>query len=59
MPTICRPALYRFIASVWEQFNTTTSMGRLALNILLSFAQFEREVIGDRIRDTIVASEPG
>jgi DNA invertase Pin-like site-specific DNA recombinase len=39
------------------QFNTTTSMGRLTLNILLSFAQFEREVIGERIRDKIAASK--
>ena len=38
-------------ASVTQQFNTTTSMGRLTLNVLLSFAQFEREVIGERIRD--------
>ncbi len=37
--------------SVTQQFNTTTSMGRLTLNILLSFAQFEREIIGERIRD--------
>jgi len=37
--------------SVTQQFNTTTSMGRLTLNVLLSFAQFEREVIGERIRD--------
>ena len=36
-----------------QQFNTTTSMGRLTLNVLLSFAQFECEVIGDRIRDKI------
>jgi DNA invertase Pin-like site-specific DNA recombinase len=36
---------------VTQQFNTTTSMGRLTLNVLLSFAQFEREVIGERIRD--------
>jgi DNA invertase Pin-like site-specific DNA recombinase len=36
--------------SVTQSFNTTTSMGRLKLNILLSFAQFEREVIGERIR---------
>src|SRR5437764_5901819 len=43
--------------SVTQQFNTTTSMGRLTLNVLLSFAQFEREVIGERIRDNIVASE--
>src|SRR5512134_436767 len=42
--------------SVTQQFNTTTSMGRLTLNILLSFAQFEREVIGERIRDKFVAS---
>src|SRR5436190_4993512 len=37
--------------SVTQSFNTTTSMGRLTLNVLLSFAQFEREVIGERIRD--------
>src|SRR6187401_901611 len=37
--------------SVTQQFSTTTSMGRLTLNVLLSFAQFEREVIGERIRD--------
>jgi len=42
--------------SVTQCFNTTTSMGRLTLNILLSFAQFEREVIGERIRDKIAAS---
>src|SRR5574337_1967138 len=40
-----------------QQFNTTTSMGRLMLNILLSFAQFEREVTGERIRDKIAASK--
>src|SRR5205807_5801927 len=43
--------------SVTEQFNTTGSMGRLTLNILLSFAQFEREVTGERIRDKIAASK--
>jgi len=43
--------------SVTQQFNTTTSMGRLALNILLSFAQFEREVTGERIRDKVAASK--
>src|SRR5215467_1332305 len=43
--------------SVTQQFNTTTSMGRLTLNILLSFAQFEREIIGERIRDKIAASK--
>jgi hypothetical protein len=42
--------------SVTQQFNTTTSMGRLMLNVLLSFAQFEREVTGERIRDKIAAS---
>jgi DNA invertase Pin-like site-specific DNA recombinase len=42
--------------SVTQHFNTTTSMGRLTLNILLSFAQFEREVIGERIRDKFAAS---
>src|SRR5690348_6556161 len=43
--------------SVTQQFNTTTSMGRLTLNVLLSFAQFERELIGERIRDKIAASK--
>jgi DNA invertase Pin-like site-specific DNA recombinase len=43
--------------SVTQQFNTTTSMGRLTLNVLLSFAQFEREVIGERICDKIAASK--
>src|SRR3982074_2093413 len=42
--------------SVTQSFNTTTSMGRLTLNVLLSFAQFEREVIGERIRDKFMAS---
>lgn len=42
--------------SVTQSFNTTTSMGRLTLNMLLSFAQFEREVIGERIRDKVAAS---
>src|ERR1700745_341023 len=40
-----------------QQFNTTTSMGRLTLNMLLSFAQFEREIAGERIRDKIAASK--
>src|SRR5258705_13828399 len=44
------------VVSVTQSFNTTTSMGRLTLNILLSFAQFEREVIGERIRDKFAAS---
>jgi site-specific DNA recombinase len=43
--------------SLTQQFNTTTSMGRLTLNVLLSFAQFEREVIGERVRDKIAASK--
>ena len=43
--------------SVTQQFNTTTSMARLTLNMLLSFAQFEREVTGERIRDKIAASK--
>jgi hypothetical protein len=43
--------------AVTQQFNTTTSMGRLTLNFLLSFAQFEREVTGERIRDKIAASK--
>src|SRR5262249_35998716 len=46
-----------FFVSVTQQFNTTTSMGRLTLNVLLSFAQFEREVIGERLRDQIAASK--
>src|SRR4029077_6326039 len=45
-----------FVA-VTQQFNTTTSMGRLTLNVLLSFAQFEREVTEERIRDKIAASK--
>src|SRR6516164_9778367 len=45
-----------FVA-VTQQFNTTSSMGRLTLNVLLSFAQFEREVTGERIRDKIAASQ--
>jgi len=44
-----------FVA-VTQQFNTTTSMGRLTLNVLLSFAQFERELAGERIRDKFAAS---
>src|SRR5271156_2778483 len=59
-----RPALQRLLVelfdaqgvsfvSVTQQFNTTSSMGRLTLNVLLSFAQFEREVTGERIRDKI------
>src|SRR6202048_1033575 len=43
--------------SITQSFNTTSSMGRLTLNVLLSFAQFEREVIGERVRDTIGASK--
>src|SRR5579864_4951335 len=43
--------------SVTQQFNTTTSMGRLTLNVLLSFAQFEREVTGERIPDKVAASK--
>ena len=43
--------------SVTQSFNTTNSMGRLTLNVLLSFAQFEREVIGERVRDKIAASK--
>ncbi len=46
----------RFV-SVTQAFNTTTCMGRLTLNVLLSFAQFEREVTGERIRDKIAASK--
>ena len=45
-----------FVA-VTQQFNTTTSMGRQTLNVLLSFAQFERGVTGERIRDKIAASK--
>ena len=43
--------------SVTQAFNTTSSMGRLTLNVLLSFAQFEREVIGERVRDKVAASK--
>src|SRR2546423_4924563 len=43
-------------ASVTQQFNTASSMGRLVLNVLLSFAQFEREIIGERTRDKIAAT---
>jgi site-specific DNA recombinase len=43
--------------SVTQSFNTTSSMGRLTLNVLLSFAQFEREVIGERVRDKVAASK--
>ena len=43
--------------SVTQAFNTTTSIGRLTLNVLLSFAQFEREVTGERIRDKVAASK--
>ncbi len=43
--------------SITQQFNTTTSMRRLTLNMLLSFAQFEREIIGERVRDKIAASK--
>jgi site-specific DNA recombinase len=44
-------------ASITQSFNTTSSMGRLTLNVLLSFAHFEREVIGERVRDKIAASK--
>jgi Resolvase, N terminal domain len=54
-PGLCLDGTSTFV-SVTQQFNTTTSMGRLTLNILLSFAQFEREVIGERIRDKFAAS---
>ena len=43
--------------SVTQSFNTTSSMGRLTLNVLLSFAQFERDVIGERVRDQIAAAK--
>src|SRR6201981_3609064 len=43
--------------SINQQFHTTTSMGRLTLNVLLSFAQFEREVISERVRDKVAASK--
>jgi DNA invertase Pin-like site-specific DNA recombinase len=43
--------------SVTQAFNTTSSMGRLTLNVLLSIAQFEREVIGERVRDKVAASK--
>ncbi len=50
------PRAWRVVCLGPQQFNTTTSMGRLTLNVLLSFAQFEREVISERIRDKIAAS---
>jgi len=50
-------AHYASFVSVTQSFNTTTSMGRLTLNMLLSFAQFEREIAGERIRDKIAASK--
>jgi site-specific DNA recombinase len=49
------PCAVSFV-SVTQQFNTTTSMGRLTLNILLSFAQFERETIAERTRDKMSAA---
>ncbi len=48
-----------FLASVTQAFNTSSSMGRLTLNVLLSFAQFEREVTAERIRDKVAASKRG
>ena len=45
--------------SITQSFNTTSSMGRLTLNVLLSFAQFEREVTGERIRDKIALQAEG
>lgn len=52
-----REACEAYVLSVTQAFNTTSSMGRLTLNVLLSFAQFEREVNGERIRDKIAASK--
>ena len=52
----CDAAGVSFV-SVTQQFNTATSMGRLTLNVLLSFAQFKREVTAERIRDKIAASK--
>ena len=51
------PAGHASFVSVTQPFNTTTSMGRLILNVLLSFAQFEREETGERIRDKIAAAK--
>ena len=60
MPGLAEPVLFDAhgvsFVSVTQAFNTTTSMGRLTLNVLLSFAQFEREVTAERIRDKIAAS---
>jgi site-specific DNA recombinase len=53
----CSTGTRSSFVSVTQQFNTTTSMGRLTLNVLLSFAQFEREVTAERIRDKIAASK--
>jgi hypothetical protein len=57
LPTSSDICAVRSFISVTQQFNTTSSMGRLTLNVLLSFAQFEREVTGERIRDKIAASK--
>jgi hypothetical protein len=59
LPRSSRSSIRRGVSfvSVTQQFNTTSSMGRLTLNVLLSFAQFEREVTGERIRDKIAASK--
>src|SRR5215204_1109635 len=57
IPARERAAAYARSISVTQQFNTTTSMGRLTLKVLLSFAQFEREVTSERIRDKIAASK--
>jgi DNA invertase Pin-like site-specific DNA recombinase len=54
----CMPKHAVSFVSVTQQFNTTRSMGRLTLNVLLSFAQFEREVTSERIRDKIAAQGP-
>jgi site-specific DNA recombinase len=54
---MCLDAAGASFVSVTQSFNTATSMGRLTLNMLLSFAQFEREVTAERIRDKIAASK--
>src|SRR5687768_17270424 len=56
---MCSNAINVTFVSVTQQFNTTTSIGRLTLNILLSFAQFEREVIGERIREFAASRRKG
>ena len=56
MPS-CSAVSVRFVAAMTLQFDMTASMGRLTLNILLSFARFERKIIGERIRDKVATAK--